>query len=132
MLLVWESRAFFSRASCCFVPASARLTQLLRFSAYYLSPQTMMASNEYLAKPSGACCLEGTLHSGEPRGTFTQIADVETYVATPPPGKSNGNIVLYFPDVWGMFPNGLLVMDGFANAGYLTLGIDYFRGVCYH
>ncbi|KAB2570876.1 Hydrolase tropI [Lasiodiplodia theobromae] len=88
----------------------------------------MMASNEYLAKPSGACCLEGTLHSGEPRGTFTQIADVETYVATPPPGKSNGNIVLYFPDVWGMFPNGLLVMDGFADAGYLTLGLDYFRG----
>ncbi|KAF9630221.1 hypothetical protein BFW01_g402 [Lasiodiplodia theobromae] len=91
-----------------------------------------MASNEYLAKPSGACCLEGTLHNGEPRGTFTQIADVETYVATPPPGKSNGNIVLYFPDVWGMFPNGLLVMDGFADAGYLTLGLDYFRGVCYH
>jgi hypothetical protein len=29
-----------------------------------------------------------------------------------------------------MFPNGLLVMDAFAEAGFLTLGLDYFRGVC--
>jgi hypothetical protein len=35
----------------------------------------------------------------------------------------------YFPDVWGFFTNGFLVMDGFADAGYLTLGLDYFRGV---
>jgi hypothetical protein len=28
-----------------------------------------------------------------------------------------------------MFPNGLLVMDAFADAGYLVLGLDYFRGV---
>lgn len=27
-----------------------------------------------------------------------------------------------------MFPNGLLIMDAFADAGYLVLGIDYFRG----
>lgn len=37
--------------------------------------------------------------------------------------------VRYFPDVWGFFKNGFLVMDGFADAGYLTLGLDYFRGV---
>lgn len=30
--------------------------------------------------------------------------------------------------VWGMFNNGLLVMDAFADAGYLTVGLDYFRG----
>jgi hypothetical protein len=36
---------------------------------------------------------------------------------------------LYFPDVFGFFPNGLLVMDGFADAGYTVLGLDYFRGV---
>jgi hypothetical protein len=90
---------------------------------------TPTVSNEYLAKPSGACCLKGTLHEGEAQGTWAEIADVETYIAKPPLGKANGNILLYFPDVWGMFPNGLLVMDAFAQAGYLTLGLDYFRGV---
>lgn len=90
---------------------------------------TPTVSNEYLAKPSGACCLKGTLHEGEAQGTWAEIADVKTYIAKPPLGKANGNILLYFPDVWGMFPNGLLVMDAFAQAGYLTLGLDYFRGV---
>lgn len=92
-----------------------------------------MADNGYLAKPSGECCLKGSLHSGEARGVFETVAEIETYVSQPPPDRSNGHILLYFPDVWGMFPNGLLVMDGFADAGYLTLGLDYFRGVrhCY-
>lgn len=36
--------------------------------------------------------------------------------------------LLYFPDVWGFFNNGFLVMDAFAQAGYLVLGLDYFRG----
>lgn len=87
------------------------------------------AADEYLAQPSGACCLRGVLHEGESRGTFETIAGVDTYVSKPPPAKANGHILLYFPDVWGMFPNGLLVMDSFADAGYLTLGLDYFRGV---
>ena len=86
-------------------------------------------SDEYLAKPSGTCCLKGTIHKGESRGSWKVIADVDTYITEPPSGKANGNILLYFPDVWGMFPNGLLVMDAFADAGYLTLGLDYFRGV---
>ena len=83
----------------------------------------------YLAQPSGLCCLRGTIHKGEPRGSWETIAGVETYVAKPPAGEANGHVLLYFPDVWGMFPNGLLVMDAFANAGFLTLGLDYFRGV---
>ncbi|AEO67843.1 uncharacterized protein THITE_53694 [Thermothielavioides terrestris NRRL 8126] len=82
----------------------------------------------YLAKPSGSCCLKGTIHEGEPRGTWETIAGVETYISTPPEGKANGNVLLYFPDVWGMFTNGLLVMDAFADAGYTVLGLDYFRG----
>ena len=36
--------------------------------------------------------------------------------------------MLYYPDVFGFFTNGLLVMDEFAAAGYLTIGIDYFQG----
>lgn len=83
----------------------------------------------FLAKPSGLCCLKGTIHSGTPRGSFIRVADVETYVVKPAPHKANGHILLYFPDVWGMFTNGLLVMDSFADAGYLTIGLDYFRGV---
>lgn len=60
---------------------------------------------------------------------FEIVAGVETYICKPPAPNENGKILLYFPDVWGMFRNGLLVMDGFADAGYLTLGLDYFRGV---
>ncbi|KAJ0116590.1 hypothetical protein J7T55_009740 [Diaporthe amygdali] len=82
----------------------------------------------YLAKPPGECCITGNLHDGEPRGALETVEEIETYVVYPREGKSNGNIVLYFPDVWGLFKNGLLVMDGFANAGYLTIGLDYFSG----
>jgi hypothetical protein len=87
---------------------------------------------KYLAQPSGPCCLQGTIHQGEARGTWETIAGVETYITAPPEGKANGHVLLYFPDVWGMFPNGLLVMDAFADAGYLVLGLDYFRGVSAH
>ena len=93
------------------------------------SSSNQYSSDTYLAKPSGSCCLKGTIHEGESRGTWETFADVETYVSKPKPEKANGNILLYFPDVWGMFPNGLLVMDAFADAGYLVLGLDYFRGV---
>jgi len=83
----------------------------------------------YLAQPSGPCCLRGTLHDGTPRGRYETIADLESYVSEPPEGvQPNGNVILYFPDVWGFFTNGLLVMDAFADAGYLVLGIEYFRG----
>lgn len=87
------------------------------------------SSNDYLAKPSGPCCLKGTLHKGEARGRWETITGVETYISEPPAGKANGHVLLYFPDVWGMFANGFLVMDGFADAGFLVLGLDYFRGV---
>ena len=86
-------------------------------------------SNSYLAKPAGNCCLKGSIHEGEPRGSYTTIAGVETYITMPTDSKSNGHILLYFPDVWGMFNNGLLIMDGFADAGYTVLGLDYFNGV---
>ncbi|KAL8377859.1 hypothetical protein RB595_008511 [Gaeumannomyces hyphopodioides] len=85
--------------------------------------------NDYLAKPSGACCLKGTIHKSEARGRWETIAGVETYISAPQPGrKNNGHVLLYFPDVWGMFPNGFLVMDAFADAGYTVFGLDYFRG----
>ncbi len=94
--------------------------------------QRTMATNSnsvFLAKPPGDCCLKGSIHVGEPQGIYQTIAGVKTYIARPSEKGANGNIVLYFPDVWGLFTNGLLIMDGFAAAGYLVLGLDYFRGV---
>jgi hypothetical protein len=87
------------------------------------------APKKYLAKPSDLCCLSGTLHEGEERGKIETLSGLETYVATPKTGAANGNIVLYFPDVYGLFKNGRLILDAFADAGYMALGVDYFRGV---
>lgn len=89
----------------------------------------MADDSEYLAKPSGACCLKGNLHEGEPRGKIQTISGIETYVSAPASDKGNGNILLYFPDVYGLFNNAKLIMDAFADAGYLALGLDYFKGV---
>ena len=86
---------------------------------------------EWLARPSGACCLKGHLHAGDPKGEVIKVNDIDTYVTKPSPDNANGHIVLYFPDVFGFFTNGLLVCDEFAAAGYLTLGVDYFAGVRY-
>ncbi|KAK5116368.1 hypothetical protein LTR62_007915 [Meristemomyces frigidus] len=86
------------------------------------------SGDQEIAKPSGECCLQGTIHEGEPRGRIESIADMETYVVEPPKDKANGHVLLYYPDVYGHFVNGFLVMDGFANAGYTVLGPDYFRG----
>ncbi|KAH8651263.1 dienelactone hydrolase [Xylariales sp. PMI_506] len=81
-----------------------------------------------LAKPADLCCLKGAFHTGEPTGTIQQIEGVDTYIATPPPEKSNGNIILFFPDAFGLHMNSFLMMDAFAECGYLTLGVDYFLG----
>jgi hypothetical protein len=90
-----------------------------------------MASGDYIANPPGDCCLKATLHKGEPRGTTILIAGVDTYVSRPKdPSKANGNIILFFPDVYGLWPNNFLVMDAFADAGYTVMALDYFRGVC--
>lgn len=104
-----------------------KMGQILSIRSKRSSPDHR--DEEYLAKPSGQCCLKGTIHEGKSRGTWETIAGVETYITKPPAGKANGNVLFYFPDVWGMFPNGLLVMDAFADAGYEVLGLDYFRGV---
>ncbi|KAH8890281.1 alpha/beta-hydrolase [Thozetella sp. PMI_491] len=86
------------------------------------------SGTEYLAKPPGRCCYTGTIHEGAPRGSVEDILEIPTYVAKPADGAANGHVILYFPDVWGLSNNSQLVMDGFADAGFLTLGIDYFRG----
>ena len=64
-----------------------------------MSDTSMSSDDRYLAKPSGDCCLKGSLHEGEPRGSNEVIAGVETYISQPLSNRSNGNIMLYFPDV---------------------------------
>lgn len=58
-----------------------------------------------------------------------QIGGVDTYVATPDKTKSNGHVLLFFPNAFGLHINDFLTMDAFAACGYLTLGVDYFAGV---
>ncbi|KAJ2980782.1 hypothetical protein NQ176_g2436 [Zarea fungicola] len=81
-----------------------------------------------LAKAADLCCLKGDFHHGEPKGSVIQIDGVETYIATPDPKNANGNILLYFPDAFGLHINSMLMMDAYAACGYLTLGVDYFLG----
>ncbi|KXJ88812.1 dienelactone hydrolase [Microdochium bolleyi] len=81
-----------------------------------------------LAKPADLCCLKGAIHTGEPAGKVEQIGGVDTYVARPDPTRANGNVLLFFPDAFGLHINSFLMMDAFADCGYLTLGVDYFLG----
>jgi hypothetical protein len=110
---------------------SSHLERFIANVSRFANRFRMTAEEQTLAKPSGDCCLKGYIHGGEARGTWKVISNVETYVSEPPEGKANGHILLYFPDVWGMFNNGFLVMDAFAEAGFRVFGIDYFRGVCF-
>lgn len=90
---------------------------------------TIVAMYNVLAKPADLCCLKGAFHTGEPTGSIHQIEGIDTYVARPHLERSNGNAILFFPDAFGLHMNSFLMMDAFAECGYLTLGIDYFLGV---
>jgi dienelactone hydrolase len=90
----------------------------------------MSSTNDpVLAKPCGKCCLTGFIHSGEAQGTTEQIDGVETYIATPDPKTANCNVLLFFPDAFGLYANSHLMMDAFASCGFMALGVDYFLGV---
>ncbi|KAG9943731.1 alpha/beta-hydrolase, partial [Aureobasidium melanogenum] len=86
--------------------------------------------DEMLAKPPSECCFRpGSQQVGTPRGNIRQIGGVDTYISIPPGSVPvNGNVLLYFPDALGLYENAFLMMDNFAAAGYLVLGIDYFAG----
>ncbi len=86
-------------------------------------------ATSYLAIPPGDHCLSGNLHTGETRGKVETIEDTPTYITSPHPGRGNGNILFYYPDIFGFYNNAMLLMDAFADAGYTVFGIDYFRDV---
>lgn len=91
----------------------------------------MEKSTDYIAKPCGACCIVGVIHDGDPCGRFDDVGGINTYVTGPQKDKANGNILLYFADIFGMGTTNTLMMDSYASAGYLVLGLDYFQGVCF-
>lgn len=70
-----------------------------------------------IAKQPAACCLKSDIRSGTPRGRTVDVAGIETYIAEPTKDIVNGNILLYFPDVHGLFVNSQLLMDAYADAG---------------
>ncbi|TFK91184.1 alpha/beta-hydrolase [Polyporus arcularius HHB13444] len=81
-----------------------------------------------LAGAPGDCCRKTVQHDGEARGKVETIAGVETYVARPADG-SNKKVILFFADVYGaLYINAELIMDYWADNGYLVLGLDYFEG----
>jgi len=85
-----------------------------------------------LAKPTSACCLtdSSSYQSNDPESKLQQIGGIETYVSQPNASDANGNILLFFPDAFGLCAKNYLLMDKFAALGYLVLGVDYFMGVC--
>ncbi|KAI0640321.1 Alpha/Beta hydrolase protein [Trametes polyzona] len=85
-----------------------------------------------LAGPPGDCCRQTVQHVGEPKGTVETIAGVETYTARPPGGTIGNKIILFFADVFGpLYVNSKLLMDYWAENGFLVLGLDYFEGDSY-
>jgi hypothetical protein len=98
-------------------------------SSSLLKTEMSPLADSYLAIPPGDHCLSGNLHTGETRGKVETIAEAPTYISNPHPGRGNGNILFYYPDVHGFYNNAMLLMDAFADAGYTVFGIDYFRDV---
>lgn len=109
--------------------AASRLECMVRRATASFTQQQHFTMDNVLAKPADLCCLKGDFHTGEPTGTIEQIEGVDTYVARPRPERSNGNVILFFPDAFGLHMNSFLMMDAFAECGYLTLGVDFFLGV---
>lgn len=84
-----------------------------------------------LAKPTSACCVTdgSSYQSNDSESKLEQIGGLETYVSQPDASNANGNILLFFPDAFGLCAKNYLLMDRFAALGYLVLGVDYFMGV---
>ncbi|PYH76349.1 alpha/beta-hydrolase [Aspergillus uvarum CBS 121591] len=73
------------------------------------------------------CCITGTLHEGEPKGTIQDIENISTYITHPPTDTKKA--ILLLTDVIGhRFVNAQLIADQFAAAGYAVIMPDLFAG----
>lgn len=77
---------------------------------------------------SFSCCVSGHIHTGEPKGTLTKIAGLDTYMAQP--DQFTGRAVLFIHDAFGLlFANNKLLADTYAKqAGVLVVLPDFFEG----
>jgi len=76
----------------------------------------------------GACCLSGSVHSGEPSGREDTIGGVATYVAEPS-DKSTAKTVVFVVDIFGWkFKNVRLLADNYAKAGFYCYIPDVLEG----
>ncbi|KZV63842.1 alpha/beta-hydrolase [Peniophora sp. CONT] len=64
-------------------------------------------------------CVTGVRHEGTPEGSFTDIAGIKSYVATPAGDYDKSKVIIYITDVFGFeLVNHLLLADDFARAGF--------------
>ncbi|KAJ5902065.1 hypothetical protein N7495_002593 [Penicillium taxi] len=78
--------------------------------------------------PLSKCCTTGSLHEGEAKGEIKDIGDISTYFAYPA-DRSTEKAILILTDVIGHnFINAQLIADQFAEAGYLVVMPDLFKG----
>ncbi|KAJ4490760.1 Alpha/Beta hydrolase protein [Lentinula aciculospora] len=74
-------------------------------------------------------CFKGVIHEGESKGAWESIGSLNCYVGTPSKNYDQSRAILYLPDAFGMqLINNQLIVDSFADNGFLTIGVDYFDG----
>jgi dienelactone hydrolase len=77
-----------------------------------------------------SCCASGSLHTGTPTGTVSQLHGLPVYIASPPPNKSPKGVVVILPDIFGWtLPNTRILADNFAAKGdFLVILPDFMDG----
>jgi len=74
-------------------------------------------------------CIKGVIHEGNPKGKWETIGGVNCYVGTPSGDYSKEKAILFMPDAFGIsLINNQLIIDSFAENGFLTIGVEYFEG----
>ena len=70
------------------------------------------------SKAPSKCCSTGFYHEGEPKGTFSTIYGVETYI-TGDESLKHDNAIVIICDIYGnKFNNNQLIADQLAAAGF--------------
>ncbi|KAG9252969.1 dienelactone hydrolase [Emericellopsis atlantica] len=83
-----------------------------------------MASNQ-----PGRCCALGHLHEGTPSGENIKIGKIDAYFAKPTTtNHNNKTLVVYLPDIIGIWQNSKLMADAFAAEGFACVVVDLFNG----
>jgi dienelactone hydrolase len=76
------------------------------------------------------CCASGSLHTGTPTGTISQLHGLPVYITSPPSDRPPKGIVVILPDIFGWtLPNTRILADNFAAKGdFLVMLPDFMDG----